>query len=184
MKLFKKKQNSNSIKAMNPLTPNLKSKNFELTIKSILKEVEVKIGAESDNLKNFKNKEKITSKIIEKYKKQIKEKEKDLNMNKKILATSFKENLDIGNNFNRLTNNKSLDNNINVQDNNQKILLLNNSENNKFFKNEINIKNLESHRDVVKNLNFNNNSSCLKKKGYSKDVIFNQKSLNDVSICK
>ena len=81
MKVFKNKSNTNSIKAMNSIanTPDFKTKNFDSTIKSILREVEDKVGLDANNDNNyinFKNKEKITSKIIEKYKKQIKDKEK------------------------------------------------------------------------------------------------------------
>lgn len=150
MKVFQKKSNTNSIKTMNSNTPNLKTKNFEYTIKSILKEVEDKVGTETDNnFKNFKNKEKITSKIIEKYKKQIKEKE--AKVNNKILATSYKEFLDLSNNNNQMTKNKSLENHLIVSDF-LKANPLNSSENN--FPNKLEDKHIDSHRGVAKVLNF------------------------------
>ena len=142
MKVFQKKSNTNSIKTMNSNTPNLKTKNFEYTIKSILKEVEDKVGTETDNnFKNFKNKEKITSKIIE----------KEAKVNNKILATSYKEFLDLSNNNNQMTKNKSLENHLIVSDF-LKANPLNSSENN--FPNKLEDKHIDSHRGVAKVLNF------------------------------
>jgi hypothetical protein len=137
-------------------TPIVKSKYIESTIKSILKEVEDKIGNDTDNnYKNFKQKEKITSKIIEKYKKQIREKEQKDKVGNKILTTSYKENLDF--NTNQIIKNKSSDSNVMVTEL-QKINVFNISEIKPFKSEEpyIFVKQTESHRDVAKILNFAN----------------------------
>jgi hypothetical protein len=140
MKVFKNKSNTNSIKAMNSITntPDFKTKNFDSTIKSILREVEDKVGLDANNDNNyinFKNKEKITSKIIEKYKKQIKDKEK--NVKSKISVTSYKD--DLCNHY--IPKNKSVEHKVMVSEIN--------IEKDKDEK----IKQIVSHRGLSKGLN-------------------------------
>lgn len=101
-------------------TPNLKSINNDSRIKSNIKGINDKPGRHTDNFnRSIQNKEKITSKIIEKYKQQLKAKK--ANNVSKILVTSLKQNLDLDKNFNLNKKNESLDYNL-ITDNHSNLL--------------------------------------------------------------